>query len=74
MLGKKIAKQKVLPTPQDLQKIILQKSKTLVATHGQAMKKALEDGQLEEALKETAKMLNELRTSDLTPKNYYDLC
>ena len=38
------------------------------------MKKALDGGNLREALKFSSNMLAELKTSRLTPRNYFNLC
>jgi vacuolar protein sorting-associated protein 35 len=38
------------------------------------MKKALDNNNLREALKHASTMLCELRTSLLSPRNYYNLC
>ena len=38
------------------------------------MKKALDSGNLRDALKFSSTMLTEMKTSRLTPKNYFNLC
>ena len=38
------------------------------------MKRALDNNNLRDALKHSSNMLSELRTSLLSPKNYYELC
>ncbi len=38
------------------------------------MKRCLDADQVMDALKSAATMLSELRTSTLSPKNYYELC
>jgi hypothetical protein len=38
------------------------------------MKRSLDGADLNEALSHASLMLNEMRTSVLTPKNYYELC
>jgi len=38
------------------------------------MKKSLDSGNLREALKFSSTMLSEMKTSKLTPRNYFNLC
>jgi vacuolar protein sorting-associated protein 35 len=38
------------------------------------MKKSLDSGNLREALKFSSAMLAEMKTSKLTPRNYFNLC
>ncbi|KAG0098905.1 Vacuolar protein sorting-associated protein 35 [Podila epicladia] len=38
------------------------------------MKRCLDNNKLMDGLKHCSTMLSELRTSTLTPKNYYELC
>lgn len=38
------------------------------------MKKALDSGNLRDGLKFSSTMLAEMKTSRLTPKNYFNLC
>lgn len=38
------------------------------------MKKSLDAGNLREALKFSSTMLAEMKTSQLTPRNYFNLC
>ena len=38
------------------------------------MKKSLDQGNLREALKYSSTMLAEMKTSKLTPRNYFNLC
>jgi hypothetical protein len=38
------------------------------------MKNALDSGNLRDALKFSSTMLGEMKTSRLTPKNYFNLC
>lgn len=38
------------------------------------MKRCLDADQVMDALKSASTMLSELRTSSLSPKNYYELC
>ena len=38
------------------------------------MKKSLDQGNLREALKFSSTMLSEMKTSKLTPRNYFNLC
>jgi vacuolar protein sorting-associated protein 35 len=38
------------------------------------MKKALDSGNLRDALKFSSTMLTEMKTSRLTPRNYFNLC
>jgi vacuolar protein sorting-associated protein 35 len=59
---------------EEKQKSLLSEAKNVVNAEAYRMRRALDKNQLEEALKHSAKMLNQLRTSDLSPKNYYDLC
>ena len=61
-------------TPQAKQEVLLKEAKKNVEAEGYRMRRALDKNLLEEALKHSAKMLNELRTNSLSPKNYYDLC
>ncbi len=61
-------------TPLVQQEDLLKEAKKQVEIEAYRMRRALDKNQLEEALKHSAKMLNELRTNSLSPKNYYDLC
>lgn len=61
-------------TPLAQQEDLLKEAKKQVEVEAYRMRRALDKNQLEEALKHSAKMLNELRTNSLSPKNYYDLC
>jgi vacuolar protein sorting-associated protein 35 len=60
-------------THEEKQKSLLTEAKNVVNAEAYRMRRALDKNQLEEALKHSAKMLSQLRTSDLSPKNYYDL-
>jgi vacuolar protein sorting-associated protein 35 len=60
-------------TPLAQQEDLLKEAKKQVEIEAYRMRRALDKNQLEEALKHSAKMLNELRTNSLSPKNYYDL-
>eukprot|EP00761_Pharyngomonas_kirbyi_P013948 gb/GECH01013978.1/.p1 GENE.gb/GECH01013978.1/~~gb/GECH01013978.1/.p1 ORF type:complete len:810 (+),score=182.39 gb/GECH01013978.1/:1-2430(+) len=51
----------------------LKEAEQQVQKHAFFMQRALDKQSLPEALKHAANMLNELRTSQLTPKNYYRL-
>jgi hypothetical protein len=61
-------------TPLAKQQVLLKESMKTVEAESYRMRRALDKNQLEEALKHAAKMLNELRTNSLSPKNYYELC
>lgn len=58
----------------DDQDVILDEHIQIVRTQAFHMKKALDSGNLREALKYASTMLAELKTSRLTPKNYFNLC
>lgn len=60
--------------PEERQKSLLSEAKTVVNSEAYRMRRALDKNQLEEALKHSAKMLSQLRTSDLSPKSYFELC
>ncbi|KAL0488764.1 vacuolar protein sorting protein VPS35 [Acrasis kona] len=60
-------------TIDDKQKSLLNTSKNVVDTEAWHMIRALDKNLLDDALIHSAKMLRQLRTSDLSPKNYYDL-
>ena len=65
------------PTPQltaeEQQEKWLAEAQTMVKQHATNMDKALESRQLQEVLKHASLMLAELRTSNLSPQNYYEL-
>jgi vacuolar protein sorting-associated protein 35 len=61
-------------THEEKQKLLLSEAMNVVNTEAYRMRRALDKNLLEEALKHSAKMLSQLRTSELSPKNYYDLC
>ncbi|KAI8988921.1 vacuolar protein sorting-associated protein 35 [Pilobolus umbonatus] len=52
---------------------LLEEVLNVVKVQAHQMKKCLESGKLMDALKHCSNMLAELRTSSLTPKNYYEL-
>ncbi|KAJ3085078.1 Vacuolar protein sorting-associated protein 35, partial [Quaeritorhiza haematococci] len=60
------------PNPEDQQKI-LEEALNVVKIQAYHMKKCLDAHKLMDALKHCSTMLSELRTSSLTPKNYYEL-
>ncbi|KAL0489745.1 vacuolar protein sorting protein VPS35 [Acrasis kona] len=60
-------------TVENKQKTLLATAKNVVDTEAYHMIRALDKSLLDEALKHSAKMLNQLRTSELSPKHYYDL-
>eukprot|EP01027_Heterolobosea_sp_BB2_P019881 GEZU01028019.1.p1 GENE.GEZU01028019.1~~GEZU01028019.1.p1 ORF type:complete len:796 (-),score=288.15 GEZU01028019.1:122-2509(-) len=60
-------------TPEEEQEKWLADAKKQVLTQAFHMKRALDKNLLNEALKHASTMLSELRTSLLTPKNYYAL-
>lgn len=53
---------------------VLDNATTVVREQAHYMKKALDQGQLRDALKHASNMLSELRTGDLGPRNYFMLC
>lgn len=59
--------------PEDQEKL-LQEAKSIVHVQGLHMKRCLDKNKLMEALKHASTMIGELRTSLLSPKNYYELC
>jgi vacuolar protein sorting-associated protein 35 len=56
------------------QEDLLKKARADVRTNALQMKKQLDNGQVLESVKFASAMLNELCTSNLSPKSYYDLC
>lgn len=58
--------------PEDQEKL-LQEAKSIVHVQGLHMKRCLDKNKLMEALKHASTMIGELRTSLLSPKNYYEL-
>eukprot|EP01118_Nematostelium_gracile_P013563 TRINITY_DN5141_c0_g1_i5.p1 TRINITY_DN5141_c0_g1~~TRINITY_DN5141_c0_g1_i5.p1 ORF type:complete len:732 (+),score=221.45 TRINITY_DN5141_c0_g1_i5:76-2196(+) len=52
---------------------LFEDSKTAIKTESFYMKRSLDEGNLMEALKRASNMIGELRTSLLSPKNYYAL-
>ena len=56
------------------QERILQESLKVVREKAFYMKRAADAEDLTEALAQASDMLRELRTSSLSPKNYYQLC
>ncbi|XP_067934568.1 vacuolar protein sorting-associated protein 35-like [Watersipora subatra] len=59
--------------PQDDQDKLLEDAMNVVKTQSFQMKRCLDKQKLMESLKHASNMLSELRTSDLSPKNYYEL-
>lgn len=57
----------------DNQEKLLAEALQNVRQHAFAMKRVLDQQSIMEGLKHAANMLNELRTSLLSPKNYYEL-
>jgi vacuolar protein sorting-associated protein 35 len=60
--------------PSDDQEGYLDNASTIVKEQAYYMKKALDQGQLRDALKHASNMLCGLRTNMLSPKNYFMLC
>ncbi|EFA81613.1 vacuolar sorting protein 35 [Heterostelium album PN500] len=60
-------------SPEEEQKKFLEEAKNNVMVQGHHMKVALDNGKLMDALKYTSDIINELRTSLLSPKSYYAL-
>jgi len=56
------------------QEIYLEQHIDVVRTQAFHMKKSLDQGNLREALKFSSTMLAEMKTSKLTPRNYFNLC
>jgi vacuolar protein sorting-associated protein 35 len=59
---------------EDDQERFLEEATTIVGEQAYYMKQNLEKNNLREALKHSSNMLCELRTSLLSPKNYFSLC
>lgn len=59
---------------EDDQQRYLEEAATVVREQAYYMKQNLEKNNLREALKHASNMLWELRTSLLSPKNYFSLC
>eukprot|EP01061_Rhynchopus_euleeides_P018108 TRINITY_DN29947_c0_g1_i1.p1 TRINITY_DN29947_c0_g1~~TRINITY_DN29947_c0_g1_i1.p1 ORF type:complete len:794 (+),score=426.61 TRINITY_DN29947_c0_g1_i1:72-2453(+) len=60
-------------TPEEQQEKWLMEANTVVRQHAGSMRRALEGRHLQEVLKHASLMLAELRTSQLSPQNYYEL-
>jgi len=60
--------------PQARQLQFLNQAKETAELEGHKMVRCLDKGNIYDALHHAALMLGELRTSSLTPKNYYALC
>ncbi|KAF6041264.1 VPS35 [Bugula neritina] len=60
-------------SPQDEQDKLLEEAMNVVKTQSFQMKRCLDKLKLMEGLKHASNMLSELRTSELSPKNYYEL-
>lgn len=56
------------------QERLLEEAKSVVQAQALQMKRCLDKNKFMESLKHASNMLNELRTSILSPKNYYELC
>jgi vacuolar protein sorting-associated protein 35 len=56
------------------QEIYLEQHIEVVRQQSFYMKKSLDQGNLREALKYSSTMLGEMKTSKLTPRNYFNLC
>jgi Vacuolar protein sorting-associated protein 35. len=63
-----------LPSPSEEQDRLLEEASHIVKTQSLQMKRCLDSDKLMDALKHASTMLSELRTSLLSPKNYYELC
>ncbi|CAO3655179.1 unnamed protein product [Mucor hiemalis] len=61
------------PVPLEDQGKLLDEVLNVVKVQAHLMKKCLENNKLMDGLKHCSNMLAELRTSALTPKNYYEL-
>ena len=61
-------------SPQERQAQYLNQAKEVVETEAHKMIRCLDKNNLNAALDHAAKMLSELKSSSLTPKNYYALC
>ncbi|CDS09286.1 hypothetical protein LRAMOSA10646 [Lichtheimia ramosa] len=61
------------PAPTEDQNRLLDEVLNVVKVQAHQMKKCLENNRLMDGLKHCSNMLGELRTSALTPKNYYEL-
>jgi vacuolar protein sorting-associated protein 35 len=59
---------------EDDQERFLEEAATVVREQAYYMKQNLDKNSLREALKHSSNMLCELRTSLLSPKNYFSLC
>lgn len=62
-----------LPSPSEEQDRLLEEASHIVKTQSLQMKRCLDSDRLMDALKHASTMLSELRTSLLSPKNYYEL-
>lgn len=60
-------------TPAEEQEKWLREATMSVKQHAFYMKRAIDEGNLKDALKHSAAMLSELRTSQLSPQMYYAL-
>lgn len=56
------------------QERLLDNALQIVKTESFQMKRELDKNRLMDGLKHASSMLKELRTSVLSPKNYYELC
>lgn len=56
------------------QELYLEQHIEIVRQQSFHMKKSLDQGNLREALKFSSTMLAEMKTSKLTPRNYFNLC
>ena len=61
------------PTLEEQQELILDQGLKNIKAQSFQIKNTINTNNLRQCLKETNLMLCELRTSDLTPKNYYQL-
>lgn len=57
--------------PEETQEAILEQHIDVVRQQAFLMKKSLDQGNLKEALKHSSTMLSEMKTSELTPQNYF---
>ncbi|KAL5022144.1 hypothetical protein ScPMuIL_001299 [Solemya velum] len=60
-------------SPQEEQERLLEEALSVVKNHAFQMKRCLDKGKLMDGLKHASTMLGELRTSMLSPRNYYEL-
>ncbi|KOB77353.1 Vacuolar protein sorting-associated protein 35 [Operophtera brumata] len=62
------------PSAVEEQEKLLEDALNVVKVQAFQMKRCLDKSKLMDALKHASSMLGELRTSQLSPKGYYELC